>query len=92
MSAGIFGLATLTLNLTLLLSALGAIALVVFLFFMVKKYVWKIVVNSVLGVVALFVLQLFGISLPFWPSMGVAVIFGLAGIAVELLLYFAGVL
>lgn len=92
MPGGIFGLATLTLNLSILLAAIGAIALVVFLFFMVKKYVWKIIVNSILGVVALFVLQFFGISLPFWPSLGVAVIFGLAGIGVELLLYFAGVL
>jgi hypothetical protein len=51
----------------------------------------KIIVNSLLGIIAWGLLKLvFGVSLPFWASLIVSAIFGLAGIGVMLILRFFG--
>ena len=58
----------------------------------------QVIVNSILGIVAWilisYVLPIFGfnISLPFWPSLIVSALFGLAGIGVMLVLGFLGVI
>ncbi len=61
----------------------AAIALILF--------IKKILVNSILGVVAWAILTfVFQIKLPFWASLIVSVIFGLAGLGVLLILRFLG--
>ncbi|MFH0954732.1 MAG: hypothetical protein V1777_01360 [Candidatus Micrarchaeota archaeon] len=64
------------------------IAAVLILYFL-KQFL----VNSILGVVAWVILNfVFNIHLPFWLSLIVGVIFGLAGIGVLLVLRFLGIL
>jgi hypothetical protein len=52
----------------------------------------RIIENSVLGLIVWAVAKfVFGINLPFWTSLIVSAIFGLAGIGALLLLRFLGV-
>ena len=52
----------------------------------------QIIVNSVLGIIALAVLTLvFQVQLPFVPAIIASIVFGLAGIGAMLLLKFFGV-
>ncbi len=68
----------------------GIILIVVAVLFML--FIKKIIINSVLGVIAWIVLQyVFKVGLPFIPSLVVSVIFGLAGIGVMLVLRFMGI-
>lgn len=73
----------------LVVGGLALIALAIFLVFVLKR----IIVNSVLGVVALIVAKfLLGVDLPLVPTLIVSIVFGLAGVGTMLLLYFLGVL
>lgn len=73
----------------LVVGGLALIALALFLVFVLKR----IIVNSVLGVVALIVAKfLLGVDLPLVPTLIVSIVFGLAGVGTMLLLYFLGVL
>src|SRR3989338_690287 len=55
-------------------------------------YLKNLLANSVIGLVAWAVLNyLLGVQLPFWPSLVVSAIFGLAGIGVLLVLRFLGI-
>lgn len=69
-------------------AAIILIALTIFLLFVAKQ----IVVNSILGILAWGIITyLFNVNLPFWPSLIISAIFGLAGVGVMLLLKFTGV-
>jgi len=69
----------------------GIILIIVAVLFLV--FIKKILINSVLGIIAWAVLQfLFGVNLPFTPSLVISAIFGLAGIGAMLILRFMGVL
>ncbi len=68
----------------------GAIVLIVAAILLVLL-LKRIIINSVLGIVVWAIVKyVFGISLPFWASLIVSVIFGLAGIGVMLALKFLG--
>jgi hypothetical protein len=70
---------------------LGAIILIV-LAIAVVVLLKRIIENSVLGLIVWAVAKfVFGINLPFWTSLIVSAIFGLAGIGALLLLRFLGV-
>ncbi len=67
------------------------IALIVaaILIILLLKY---IIVNSILGIIAwATIVFVFNIKLPFWVSLIVSAVFGLAGIGVLLLLKFLGI-
>lgn len=70
----------------LLLAGIGLVALAIFLIFFLKR----VIVNSILGLVAFAVLWAFGIKLPFVVTLVVSVLFGLAGVGTMLILYFFG--
>jgi hypothetical protein len=73
-----------------LILALGIILVIaaIAIFFFLKQ----IIVNSVLGIVAWGILHfVFNVQLPFWASLLVSIIFGLAGIGVMLVLRFLGI-
>ncbi len=56
-------------------------------------YVKQIVVNSLLGIIAWTVLNYgLNVQLPFWASLMVSIIFGLAGVGAMLVLRFLGIL
>lgn len=68
----------------------GIILIVVAVIFIL--FIKKIIINSVLGVIAWIILQyVFKVGLPFIPSLVVSIIFGLAGIGVMLVLRFMGI-
>lgn len=70
----------------------GAIILVIIAIVLVLV-LKKIIINSLLGLVAWAIIKfVFGISLPFWASLIVSAIFGLAGIGAMLLLRFLGMI
>ena len=72
-----------------LLGGLALIALALVVIFVLKR----IVVNSILGIVALIVVKfLLGVDLPLIPTLIVSVLFGLAGIGTMLVLHFLGLL
>ena len=81
-------------NIGFLILGLILIAATIALLYFFKQ----VIVNSILGLVAWiiisYVLPIFGfsISLPFWPSLIVSALFGLAGIGVMLVLGFLGVI
>ncbi len=58
----------------------------------------RIIVNSILGIIAWlivsYIFPIFGLklSIPFWPSLIVSIIFGLAGIGSMLVLAFLGII
>lgn len=71
----------------LVLAVLFIIGTALILFFLKK-----IVINSVLGIAAWLILHfVFGIQLTWWISLIIAVVFGLAGIGVLLVLTFLGI-
>lgn len=72
----------------LLLAGVGLVALAVFVVFFLKR----VIVNSILGLVAFAVLWALGIRLPFIVTLVVSVVFGLAGVGTMLILYFFGLL
>ncbi|HID09182.1 TPA: hypothetical protein EYP13_03055 [Candidatus Micrarchaeota archaeon] len=72
----------------LLLAGVGLVALAVFVVFFLKR----VIVNSILGLVAFAVLWVLGIRLPFIVTLVVSVVFGLAGVGTMLILYFFGLL
>ncbi len=71
---------------------IGGIVLIVaalLVIFLLKR----IIVNSILGLISWLVLTfLFGINLPFIPSLVISIVFGLAGIGVMLVLRFFGLI
>ncbi|HIQ10184.1 MAG TPA: hypothetical protein EYH23_01565 [Euryarchaeota archaeon] len=71
-----------------LLAGIGLVALAIFLVFFLKR----VIVNSILGLLAFAVLWFFGIRLPFLVTLVVTIVFGLAGVGTMLLLYFFGLL
>ena len=73
---------------TLLLAGIGLIALAIFFIFFLKR----VIVNSILGLIAFAVLWAMGIKLPFLATLLVSVVFGLAGVGTMLVLYFFGLL
>lgn len=76
-------------NPVVLLAAIGSIVLGILVLLFLKK----IIVNSALGLLAWAVLQyVFGVNLPFAPSLVISVLFGLPGIGVMLVLRFLGAL
>ena len=73
---------------SILAAGIGLIIAAALVFFFLKK----IVVNSILGVIAWLLLNfVFNVQLPFWASLVVSIIFGLAGIGVLLVLRFWGI-
>ena len=76
-------------NPAVLATGIGLVIVAAVVFFFLKK----IIVNSILGVIAWAVLTyVFQIQLPFIQSLAVSVIFGPAGIGVMLVLRFFGLL
>jgi predicted RND superfamily exporter protein len=76
-------------NPILIAAAIGFIIVTIIVILLLKN----IIINSILGVIAWAIITYaFGISLPFWPSLAVSAIFGLAGIGVMLILRFFGVM
>ena len=72
-------------NISLLVGAIVLIIIAVLLVLLLKR----IIVNSLLGIVAWAIVKyIFGIQLPFWASLIVSAIFGLAGIGAMLILRF----
>ena len=72
----------------ILLAGIGLIALAIFFIFFLKR----VIVNSILGLIAFAVLWALGIKLPFVATLIVSIIFGLAGVGTMLILYFFGLL
>ncbi|MDN5367180.1 MAG: hypothetical protein PWQ11_591 [Candidatus Diapherotrites archaeon] len=72
----------------ILLAGIGLIALAIFFIFFLKR----VIVNSILGLVAFAVLWFMGIKLPFLVTLIVSIIFGLAGVGTMLILYYFGLL
>lgn len=71
--------------------ALGIVLIVVTV--LVIFFIKKIVINSVLGLIAWAILKYyFQVELPFIPSLAVSAIFGLAGVGTLLILKFFGVI
>lgn len=72
---------------TIIAIALGLIIATVLIILLVKK----IIINSILGLVGwTIVTYVFPLGLPFFPSLVVSIVFGLAGVGVMLLLRFFG--
>ena len=71
-----------------LLAGIGLVALAIFVVFFLKR----VIVNSILGLVAFAALWALGIRLPFILTLVVSIIFGLAGVGTMLILYFLGLL
>lgn len=71
-----------------LLAGIGLVALAIFVVFFLKR----VIVNSILGLLAFAVLWALGIRLPFIITLVVSIIFGLAGVGTMLILYFLGLL
>lgn len=70
-----------------LLGAIMLIVIAIVLVLVIKRFI----INSLLGLVAWAIVKyVFGIQLPFWASLVVSAIFGLAGIGVMLILRFLG--
>ncbi len=75
-------------NFGILLMGIGLVVAAVLVFTFLKK----LIVNSILGLVAWAIaVYILKIQLPFWLSLIASAIFGLAGVGVMLLLKFAGV-
>jgi hypothetical protein len=73
----------------ILAAGIGLIIVAAIVFYYVKQ----IIVNSLLGIVAWAVLSYgLNVQLPFWASLIVSIIFGLAGVGVMLVLRFLGIL
>ena len=68
----------------ILFAGIGLVALAIFLIFFLKR----VIINSILGLIAFIVLYFLGIKLPFFATLIVSVIFGLAGVGTMLVLYF----
>lgn len=78
-------------NITWLLIGLVLVIAAVLVFIFIKN-IGKIIVNSVLGVVAWgFAYYILGVKMDFLISLAVSVVFGLAGVGVMLMLKFLGV-
>ena len=76
-------------NPAILIGGIILIVAAVVIFFLIKK----IIINSLLGLGAWLILTyVFHVQLPFFPSLAVSVIFGLAGIGAMLVLSFFGLL
>ncbi len=69
---------------TILLAGIGLVALAVFFIFFLKR----VIVNSILGLVAFLILYALGVKLPFVATFVVSLLFGMAGIGTMLILYF----
>ena len=69
-----------------LLAGIGLVALAIFLVFFLKR----LIVNSILGLVAFLVLKFLGVDLPFLLTLIVSILFGLAGVGTVLVLHFFG--
>ena len=76
-------------NPALLIGGLVLVVAAVLIFVFLKK----VIVNSILGIIAWGLLTfVFGVNLPFIPSLAVSIIFGLAGIGAMLVLRFFGLI
>ncbi|MCX6802094.1 MAG: hypothetical protein NT067_03180 [Candidatus Diapherotrites archaeon] len=75
-------------NPAVLAAGIGLVIITVLLIVMLKK----IIINSVLGIIAWVVLTfVLHIEMPFFPSLVLSIVFGLAGIGSILVLKFLGV-
>lgn len=73
---------------TILVTGIGLIVAAVLVFYYVKQ----IIVNSLLGIIAWAILNYgLNVQLPFWASLVVSIVFGLAGVGVMLVLRFLGI-
>ncbi|MBU1121016.1 hypothetical protein KJ660_04020 [Candidatus Micrarchaeota archaeon] len=80
---------TLVGNPLLLLIGIVLIVATIAIIFFLKK----IIINSVVGLIVWGAIHfIFNITLPFWPTLLVTAIFGLAGIGVMLVLRFLGIM
>lgn len=77
---------TVHLSTMTLLAGIGLVALAIFLVFFLKR----VVVNSILGILAFIILKFLGVNLPFLLTLLVSVLFGLAGVGTVLVLHFFG--
>ncbi len=74
---------------TILITGIILIAAAVIIFLVIKK----IIVNSIAGLIVFGIVKfVFGVSLPFVPTLIVTAIFGLGGIGAMLVLRFLGIL
>ncbi len=73
---------------TILLAGIGLIALAIFFVFFLKR----VIVNSILGLIAFAVLWALGVKLPFVATLVVSLLFGLAGVGTMLVLHYFGLL
>ena len=72
---------------TILIIGIILIVAAVAIFVLLKK----IIVNSIAGLIVFGIVHfVFGVNLPFIPTLIVTAIFGLAGIGVMMILYFLG--
>jgi hypothetical protein len=60
--------------------------------FLIIFFLKQFIVNSIIGVIGLFICAIIGIKLPFVLTLIFSVIFGLAGIGIMLILRFFGIL
>ncbi len=75
-------------NPTILVGGIVLVIAAVLIFLFLKR----IIVNSILGIAAwLLLTYVFQVELPFWPSLAISIIFGLAGIGAMLVLKFFGI-
>jgi len=82
-------IANLAWNPVVLLAGIGLVVVAIVIIFFLKK----VIINSILGLAAWAIAYfVFGIEMPFFASLAVSIIFGLAGIGVMLVLVFMGVL
>ncbi len=77
---------TVHLSTMTLLAGIGLVALAIFIVFFLKR----VIVNSILGIVAFLILKFLGVNLPFLLTLIVSVLFGLAGVGTVLVLHFFG--
>jgi len=82
MASGIAG------NMAMLLAGIVLIIITIVVILLAKR----IIVNSVLGLIGWLVVKyVLQVSLPFWPSLVLSIIFGLAGLGAMLVLAFMGI-
>jgi len=59
---------------------------------LIMYFLKHFIVNSIIGVVGLFILTLIGVKLPFVVTLIITAIFGLAGLGIILILKFFGII
>jgi len=59
---------------------------------LIMYFLKKFIINSIIGVIGLFILTLIGIKLPFVITLIITAVFGLAGLGTVLILKFFGII